>query len=244
MLPICQRGRRLIVISRNSMIETFALDRSFGGNEDRAHIDYTTLGETLLTLLGPSVCAGKKWFVVNGRDKRFHPSNASDHIQFYHTLIISMCSEKRHPMGGETFQCPPSQMDKPATFDHEEKAQSEPKKTMDLHTTASLIGRLEGLHMSLSTLRLHEHARDGVLTLYSVIRTYRDGDNNNIYGGKETIFRFRSSWVIPACTPLVTTRKSPTLKAKRKRVTRVFCHRYAYSCQCLIQKLRKTVSSG
>jgi hypothetical protein len=55
------------------MIETFALDRSFGGNLDRAHVDYNTLGETLLTLLGTSVCAGKKWFVVNGLKKRFHP---------------------------------------------------------------------------------------------------------------------------------------------------------------------------
>ena len=71
MLPISARGRRLVVISQNSMIETFALDRSFGGNQDRANVDYTTLGETLLKLLGTSVCAGKKWFAVNGLKKRF-----------------------------------------------------------------------------------------------------------------------------------------------------------------------------
>ena len=73
MLPISARGRRLVVISGNSKIETFALDRSFGGNQDRATVDYTTLGETLLKLLGTFVCAGKKWFAVNGLKKRFSP---------------------------------------------------------------------------------------------------------------------------------------------------------------------------
>jgi len=71
MLPVSyNRGRRLVVISQNSHIETFALDRSFGGNEDRACVDYSALGETLLRLLGPSACAGKKWFAVNGLKQR------------------------------------------------------------------------------------------------------------------------------------------------------------------------------
>ena len=71
MLPNFPRGRRLIVVYRNSVIETFALDHSFGGNQDRAKVDYSTLGETLQELLGTSVCEEKKWFVVNGLKKGF-----------------------------------------------------------------------------------------------------------------------------------------------------------------------------
>lgn len=66
MLPISPRGRRLIVIHQNSVIETFALDHSFGGNQDRANVDNSTLRETLQGLLGTSACQGKKWVVVNG----------------------------------------------------------------------------------------------------------------------------------------------------------------------------------
>lgn len=71
MVPISPRGRRLIVIYRNSVIETFALDQSFGGHENRAKVEYSTLGETLQELLGTSVCEGKKWFVLNGLKKGF-----------------------------------------------------------------------------------------------------------------------------------------------------------------------------
>lgn len=71
MLPISPRGRRLIVIYRNSVIETFALDQSFGGNQSRAKVEYSSLGETLQELLGTSICEGKKWFVANGLTKGF-----------------------------------------------------------------------------------------------------------------------------------------------------------------------------
>ena|ERR1700685_1680903 len=102
-------------------------------------------------------------------------------------------------MVGRTFQCP-TETKETATFDFEISTPSGPKKTIDLHTAASLIGRLDGLDMSLGDLRLHEHAKDGVLTLYSVVRTYRDGDSNDGSVGKEDIFRFRNSWVNSAYT--------------------------------------------
>jgi len=75
MVPISPRGRQLIVIYQNSVIETFALDHSFGGNQDRANVEYSVLGETLQELLGTSVCEGKKWFVVNGLKKGFESSH-------------------------------------------------------------------------------------------------------------------------------------------------------------------------
>jgi hypothetical protein len=66
MIPFQARGRRLIVVYENSSIETFALDRCFGGDGERARITYTVLSETLQELLGPSHCHGKKWFALNG----------------------------------------------------------------------------------------------------------------------------------------------------------------------------------
>ena len=68
MLPLSPRGRRLIVIHGNSTIATFSLDHSFGGNQDRAIVEYSMLCETLQELLGTS-CESKKWFVVNGMKK-------------------------------------------------------------------------------------------------------------------------------------------------------------------------------
>jgi hypothetical protein len=73
MTPISPRGRRLIIIHRNSAIETFSLDHSFGGNQDRAIVEYSTLCETLQELLGTSACEGKKWFVVNGMKAGYDP---------------------------------------------------------------------------------------------------------------------------------------------------------------------------
>ena len=166
----------------------------------------------------------------------------SDNIQFHHTLVIAVCSEKRHSMVGRTFPCP-TETTETATSDIKANTPTGPKKTIDLHTAASLIGRLDGLDMSLGDLRLHEHAKDGVLTLYSVVRTYRDGDSSDGSVGKEDIFRFRNGWVNSASATLITSRKSPALKAKRKRVMRVFCHRYVSSRQSNIPNPRKTVSS-
>ena len=51
--------------------------------------------------------------------------------------------------------------------------------------------------MTLGSLHLHEHTKDGILTLYSIVRIYKDGENNDGSVGKQDIFRFRSSWVIP-----------------------------------------------
>lgn len=147
-------------------------------------------------------------------------------------------------MVGRTFPCQ-SETTKTATSEFKETRQSGPKKTIDLHTATSLIGRLDGLDMSIGSLGLQEHATDGVLTLYSVIRTYRDGENNDGSVGKEVIFRFHSSWVnIPLSATVVMTRKSPVLRVKRKRAMRAFCHLYEYSRHVRIQNLRKTVSSG
>ena len=99
-------------------------------------------------------------------------------------------------MVGRTFQSP-TQAKETATRSVKGQGQSGTNKTIDLHTAISLIGRLDGLDMSLSDLRLHEYAKDGVLTLYSVVRTYRDGDTNDSSVGKQDIFRFRNSWVNP-----------------------------------------------
>ena len=166
----------------------------------------------------------------------------SENVQFHHTLVIAICSEKRHSMVGRTFPCP-TETKETTTSDIKENTPTGPKKTIDLHTATSLIGRLDGLDMSLGDLRLHEHAKDGILTLYSVVRIFRHGDSNDGSVGKEDIFRFRNSWVISAYTTLIiTTRKSPAPKAKRKKVMHVFCPRYVYSRQFHIPNPRKTVS--
>ena len=78
MLPIDRRGRRLIVIHKNSVIETFALDHTFGGSQSRATVELSTLGETLQELLGTSACEGKKWLIANGLKKKFEPLHYFD----------------------------------------------------------------------------------------------------------------------------------------------------------------------
>jgi hypothetical protein len=212
MLPLSPQGRRLIVIHRNSVMETFSLDHSFGGNQDRAIVEYSALRETLQELLGTSACEGKKWFVVNGMKTGFDLlkfTNARNQIRFHHSLIVAVCSEKRHSMAGRSFHCPTDTKDVSST----DVNMTGPQKTIDLHTATSLIGRLDGLDMSLGDLRLHEYAINGVLTLYTVVRTYRHGDTHASVG-KEEIFRFRSSWVIPLRI-MLTSRKSQVLRAKR-----------------------------
>lgn len=97
-------------------------------------------------------------------------------------------------MAGRSFQCP-TKAKETSSFEFKHK-KADSRKTIDLHTATSLIGRLDGLDLTLYDLGLHEYATNGVLTLYSVIRTYQDGDNNNGSVGKEEIFRYGSSWVI------------------------------------------------
>lgn len=66
MIPCNPRGRRLIVVHGHSSFETFALDRCFGGDQDRAKVTVSELGETIQELLGSSLGEGKQWSVLNG----------------------------------------------------------------------------------------------------------------------------------------------------------------------------------
>src|SRR5208282_4869713 len=70
MIPSNPRGRRLIVVYGHSALEVFALDRCFGGDQDRATINLSTLKGTIQELLGKSNCDGKNWSVVDGFQKR------------------------------------------------------------------------------------------------------------------------------------------------------------------------------
>jgi hypothetical protein len=97
-------------------------------------------------------------------------------------------------MVGQSFQCP-TEAKETSTFDLK-NTKTDSRKTIDLHTATSLIGTLDGLDLTLYDLGLHEYATKGVLTLYSVVRAYQDGDNNDRSVGKEEIFRYCSSWVI------------------------------------------------
>jgi hypothetical protein len=166
-------------------------------------------------------------------------TNARNKIRFHHSLIIAVCSEKRHSMAGRTFHCP---IDAKKVSSASIDTSTGPQKTIDLHTATSLIGRLDGLDMSLGDLGLHEYATNGVLTLYSIVRTYQHGDNDASVG-KEEIFRYRPGWVIPLRIRL-TSRKSQVLRAKRDKVMHVFCQ----GCECSrlvsIRKLKKIVCSA
>jgi hypothetical protein len=66
MVPFLPRGRRLIVVHSNSSLETFALDRAYGGVQERAQVATSELGATLQELLGKQNCENKKWFILNG----------------------------------------------------------------------------------------------------------------------------------------------------------------------------------
>jgi hypothetical protein len=67
MVPFLPRGRRLIVVySSNSTLETFTLDRCYGGVQERAQVATSELGATLQELLGEQNCANNKWFILNG----------------------------------------------------------------------------------------------------------------------------------------------------------------------------------
>lgn len=66
MIPSNPRGRRLIVVYGHSALEVFALDRCFGGDQDRATANLSTLKHTIQELLGKSNCEGKNWSVVDG----------------------------------------------------------------------------------------------------------------------------------------------------------------------------------
>ena len=66
MVPFLPRGRRLIVVHNNSTLEMFALDRSYGGVQERAQVTTSELGVTLQELLGKQNCENKKWLILNG----------------------------------------------------------------------------------------------------------------------------------------------------------------------------------
>jgi len=70
MLPIEPHGRRLVVISGNSVVEVFGLDKDFGGPQNRASISLFDLTTTLQTLLGSQRCESRKWFALNGYEER------------------------------------------------------------------------------------------------------------------------------------------------------------------------------
>jgi hypothetical protein len=44
----------------------FALDRSYGGVQERAQVTTSELGFTLQELLGKQNCENKKWIILNG----------------------------------------------------------------------------------------------------------------------------------------------------------------------------------
>lgn len=213
MVPCNPRGRRLIVLYGHSSLEVFALDRAFGGDQDRAKVTISELGGIIQELLGWPRCEKKKWSVLNGFrtgcECLCHGADGRNEIHFHYSLVISICSDERHPYSAQTFSRPePGPVmkdDMKENSSNEMEVEStilEPStynnpKMLDLSTESSLIGT-GNLAISLKELCLHQHAVDGVVTLYAVFRNLGTDPHTWKRVGKEAIFSFNKSWV---CNP-------------------------------------------
>jgi hypothetical protein len=126
---------------------------------------------------------------------------ASTEVFFHFTLIIAICSERRHPYGGHAFDLHPtiesshnSHTETIESLATDASVTDSTLRTVDLHTTFSLIGTTN-LDVTLKDLHLHKYASDGVLTLYAVIRKIEETSHTSQRVGKEAIFSFSKCWV-------------------------------------------------
>ena len=74
MVPYSKGARFLIIVEAKSQLRIFKMDHTFGGTDKRAVVSWSTLRETVQTLLGLSPTENKVMFVANGWKTKFLPS--------------------------------------------------------------------------------------------------------------------------------------------------------------------------
>jgi hypothetical protein len=153
----------------------------------------------------------------------------SGNVKFYYSIVISVCDSDQHADDSGKMDQDFIRLEARSIKNTVQRSppaasgSSSDSVILDLHTKIALIGRID-LDVTLGFLRLEEESVNGYIDLYVVDRDLSSESGSASEIGKDSLYRFKDSWVFFALLSASNVRKPVIAPLRRLIMHAIYLH--------------------